>query len=52
LRAFRRSDLHISDQELMLALDREISARNAARVNTHLSECWTWPGLRGRNSSD
>ena len=33
--------MHISDQELMLALDGELPAQDAARVNAHLAECWT-----------
>jgi hypothetical protein len=34
-------NMHTSDRELMLALDGELSARDAARVNAHLAECWT-----------
>ena len=33
--------MHISDQELMLAGDGELSLRAARRVNAHLAECWT-----------
>jgi hypothetical protein len=33
--------MHIPDQELMLALDGELSAQDASRVNRHLAECWT-----------
>jgi hypothetical protein len=33
--------MHTSDQELMLALDGELSAQDAARINGHLAECWT-----------
>lgn len=33
--------MHTSDQELMLALDGELSAHDAARVNAHLVACWT-----------
>src|ERR1700728_810253 len=32
--------MHIPDQELMLALDGELSAQDAARANLHLAECW------------
>jgi hypothetical protein len=35
-----REDLHISDQELLLAADGELSARRAAQVHTHLEACW------------
>lgn len=33
--------MHIADQELMLALDGELSAQDAARVESHLAGCWT-----------
>ena len=33
--------MHIPDQELMLALDGELSVRVAERVHAHLAECWT-----------
>ena len=33
--------MHISDQELMQALDGELSSRDAARVEAHFRECWT-----------
>ena len=33
--------MHIADQELMLALDGELSAHDAARVEAHVSGCWT-----------
>jgi hypothetical protein len=33
--------MHISDHELMLGLDSELPAQDAARVNAHLAECWT-----------
>jgi hypothetical protein len=32
--------MHIADQELMLALDGELSTRDAARVESHLTACW------------
>jgi hypothetical protein len=31
---------HLSDQELLLAVDGELSARDAARVQSHLAACW------------
>jgi len=32
---------HLSDQELLLAADGELSARDAGRVEWHLAACWT-----------
>jgi anti-sigma factor RsiW len=32
--------MHIADQELMLALDGELSAQDGARVESHLAACW------------
>ena len=34
-------DCHLSDQELLLAADGELSAQDAARVGLHLAACWT-----------
>src|SRR5580700_4372675 len=31
---------HLSDQELLLAADGELSAREAERVQSHLAACW------------
>jgi hypothetical protein len=31
---------HLSDQELLLAVDGELSAREAGRVHAHLAACW------------
>ena len=31
---------HLSDQELLLAVDGELSAREAGRVQSHLAACW------------
>jgi hypothetical protein len=31
---------HLSDQELLLAVDGELSARQAGRVQSHLAACW------------
>jgi hypothetical protein len=31
---------HLSDQELILAADGELSARDAGRVQSHLTACW------------
>ena len=33
-------DLHLSDQELVLAADGELPGRRAAQVRAHLSACW------------
>src|SRR5208282_1671815 len=38
-------DLHLSDQELLLAADGELPHRRAAQVHAHLSACW---GCRAR----
>jgi len=32
---------HLSDQELLLAVDGELSARDAGRAQSHLAACWT-----------
>jgi hypothetical protein len=32
---------HLSDQELLLAVDGELSARDAGRVQLHLAACWS-----------
>jgi predicted anti-sigma-YlaC factor YlaD len=34
------SDMHVSDQEMLLAADGELSTHRAAQVHTHLAECW------------
>ncbi|MGA8442368.1 MAG: zf-HC2 domain-containing protein [Candidatus Sulfotelmatobacter sp.] len=34
------SDMHLSDQEILLAADGELSTRRATRVHAHLAECW------------
>ena len=33
-------DLHLSDQEMLLTADGELSTRQAAQVHAHLAECW------------
>jgi hypothetical protein len=33
-------DIHVSDQDLLLAADGELSAWETARVRTHLEACW------------
>ncbi len=37
----QREDHHLSDQELLLAADGELSARGAGRVQSHLAACWS-----------
>jgi hypothetical protein len=37
----RLSDMHISDQELLLAADGELPTRCAARAHAHLAACWS-----------
>jgi Putative zinc-finger len=37
----RMEDNHLSDEDLVLAADGELSARAAARVESHLAACWT-----------
>ncbi len=34
------SDMHVSDQELLLAADGELAAPRAAQVRAHLAACW------------
>jgi len=36
-----RKDNHVSDEELTLAVDGELSARAAGRVQSHLAACWS-----------
>ena len=38
------SDMHLSDQEMLLAADGELSTRRAAQVHLHLMECWACRG--------
>jgi hypothetical protein len=38
-------ELHLSDQEMLLAADGELSTHRAAHVRAHLAECW---GCRAR----
>jgi hypothetical protein len=38
-------NVHLSDQEMLLAADGELSPRRAAKVHAHLTACW---GCRGR----
>ena len=35
-----QADLHLSDQELLLAADGELPSRRAAQVHAHLTACW------------
>jgi len=37
----QRSEMHLSDQELLLAADGELPTRSAARVHAHLAACWS-----------
>jgi len=39
------SDMHLSDREMLLAADGELSTRRAARAHAHLAACW---GCRAR----
>src|SRR5262245_20658505 len=39
-------DLHISDEDLILAADGELPRRRIAEIDTHLASCWT---CRGRS---
>jgi hypothetical protein len=34
------AELHLSDQELLLAADGELTTHRAAQVNAHLAACW------------
>jgi anti-sigma factor RsiW len=33
-------ELHLSDQDLLLAADGELPSRRAAQVHVHLAACW------------
>src|SRR5277367_2999943 len=35
-----REELHVSDQDLLLAADGELPTRRAAQIRTHLAACW------------
>jgi len=37
---FQRSEMHLSDQDLLLSADGELPARRAAQVRAHLAACW------------
>jgi anti-sigma factor RsiW len=37
---FHLSDIHLSDQEMLLAADGELSNRRTAQIHDHLSQCW------------
>ena len=37
----RDNDLHLSDQELLLYADGEVSQNRASRMREHLAACWT-----------
>lgn len=37
----RNEDHHLSDQDLLLAADGELSDRASARIQLHLAACWT-----------
>jgi hypothetical protein len=38
------SDMHLSDQEMLLAADGELSTRRAAEIHAHLGSCWSCRG--------
>jgi hypothetical protein len=41
-------NLHISDGDLLLMVDGELSARRAAQIRTHLEACWNCRGRMAR----
>ncbi len=41
VKIMRFEDNHLSDEDLLLAADGELSARDSARVQLHLAACWT-----------
>jgi hypothetical protein len=41
VKIMRFEDNHLSDEDLLLAADGELSARDSARVHLHLAACWT-----------
>src|ERR1700685_1319265 len=36
----RSADLHLSDQELLLAANAKLQSRRSAQVHAHLAACW------------
>ena len=36
-----KQESHISDQDLMMAADGELSRRRNSKVRRHLAHCWT-----------
>jgi predicted anti-sigma-YlaC factor YlaD len=38
---FHLSDTHLSDQEMLLAVDGELPTRRAAQIHEHLTQCWS-----------
>src|SRR5579872_4673494 len=36
-----RQDSHLSDRDLLMALDGELAPRDVSRVEAHLAACWT-----------
>lgn len=43
-----RSEAHISDAELVLAMDGELEEPRASQVNRHLNQCWSCRARRTR----
>src|SRR5579862_2560414 len=41
MREAEDSSSHLSDQELVMALDGELPPRDSSRVEAHLTGCWT-----------
>lgn len=37
----KREDSHLSDRELIMAMDGELPQRDAGRIDSHLAACWT-----------
>src|SRR5271170_2683979 len=37
---FHLPDTHLSDQEMLLAADGELSTRRTAQIHDHLAQCW------------
>jgi anti-sigma factor RsiW len=45
---FRLSDPHLSDPDILLILDGEISRRRARKARAHLTACWVCRARMGR----
>ena len=45
-------EFHLSDQELLMAVDGELSARDAERAKSHMAACWACRARPGNCQPD